>query len=470
MKKLSSSERSRGRTRTLAATTIVSLAGGLVLAASAQAADLTVDSLKDPLPDTLSWHGVTLYGTIDVGGAYQTQGAPISGAFYTGLEYVPNRNAYGSQTTIIGNALEQSKVGLKIEESIGYGFTAIGKLQTDFNPWSGELADACASVNRAAQQDYKGGYPSEAMNDGGRCGQPFQLAYAGVSNALNSLTFGRQNSLVNDGIGTYDPMHGSYAFSLIGYSGGALGGIGSTETTKWDNSVKYVFTYGPLHAAAMYTGGGEDTAIMQEAAAANIGFHYKGLSVDGFYTKEDGAVNLSPNTFSAASNDWLKATVTDNEAWTIMAKYTHDVPSLFEYYGGFKDCGLKDECPGAKLTIFGGYNHTDMANDASYNGSYIGGKTAGTASGVLTTVGGYAAVYGVGVGDLYATDRILETSWVGATYEMGPWAFTGAYYHEVSESLYPWWRRRRRRELGNLHGVQSEQAVRRQYRHGLLPG
>ena len=38
--------------------------------AAAHAADLNVDSVKDPLPDTLSWHGVTLYGTVDVGGFY----------------------------------------------------------------------------------------------------------------------------------------------------------------------------------------------------------------------------------------------------------------------------------------------------------------------------------------------------------------------------------------------------------------
>ncbi len=392
-------------------------------------------SSKDKPSESLSWHGVTVYGTIDIGGAYQTAGAPISGALYLGLEYVPNRNAHGDQATIVGSALEQSKVGLKIEESIGYGFTAIGKLQTDFNPWSGELTDACASINRAAMQEYKGGYPSEAWNDGARCGQAFQLAYAGVSSPVfGTLTLGRQNSLVNDAIATYDPMHGSYAFSLIGYSGSSLGGIGSTETTKWDNSIKYIFTYGPLHAAGMYSSGGYDTAIMQEAAGANVGFTYRGLSVDGFWTMTDGAVNLSPNTFSALSNNWLKATVTDNEAWTVMGKYTFDVPSVFGYYGSSKDCGFKDECPGATMTFFGGYNYTDMANDAYYNGAYINGETAATTSGVLTTVGGYAAVYGVGLGDLYATDRILETSWVGATYEMGPWALTGAYYHEAQNN------------------------------------
>ncbi len=403
----------------------------------ASAADLISDaaSMKDPLPDTIQAYGVTFYGTIDVGGAYQSHGAPETGAFYTALDYVPYKPATASsQGAIVGNALEQSKVGIKIEELIGYGFTAVGKLQTEFNPWSGELADACASFVRGAEQlaalatNHVG--TVESFQDGARCGQAFQLAYAGVSSSVyGTLTLGRQNSLVNDAISTYDPMHASYAFSLIGFSGGALGGIGSTETTKWDNSIKYLFTYGPLHAAAMYSSGGEDTAIMQEAAGANVGFTYKGLSVDGFYTMTDGAVNLSNlAAYNTTYGTWLKSTVTDNEAWTIMGKYTLDVPALFGYYGGFKDCGFKDECAeSAKLTVFGGYNHTDMANDASFNGT----STHATALGVLTTVGGYTAVYGAGNGDIYTTDRILETSWVGATYQTGPWAFTGAYYYET---------------------------------------
>ena len=45
-------------------------------AASAHAADLSIDSLKDPLPDTLAWQGVTLYGTVDLAYGYQNHGAP----------------------------------------------------------------------------------------------------------------------------------------------------------------------------------------------------------------------------------------------------------------------------------------------------------------------------------------------------------------------------------------------------------
>ncbi len=119
---------------------------------SAQAADLSLDSLKDAkdvVPDgPITWHGVTFYGTIDVGYAYSTNGLPASGAFYPGTNYTiyGAKYAQGSLSTLTNNALSQSNVGLKIEENIGYGFQGIGKLDTGFNPISGELADACASV------------------------------------------------------------------------------------------------------------------------------------------------------------------------------------------------------------------------------------------------------------------------------------------------------------------------------------
>ncbi len=136
------------------------------VAASAQAADL--DSLKDPLPDTLTYKGVTLYGTVDVGYAYQSQGYGPSGAFYPGLNYSAkdNKTSNGSQSTIIGNAMSQSTVGLKVEESLGMGFVAIGKVETGFNPTYGELADACKSLLQSKRRPSHGSRRRQPLRPG----------------------------------------------------------------------------------------------------------------------------------------------------------------------------------------------------------------------------------------------------------------------------------------------------------------
>ncbi len=93
-----------------------------------------------------------------------------------------------------------------------------------------------------------------------------------------------------------------------------------------------------------------------------------------------------------------------------MGKYTFD----------FGNGGFKDEGPGAKLTLFAGYAHTDQTD---------GGGTLGAGFG--TTIGGYIMFDNL---KLLST-RTLETEWAGAKYETGPWNFTGAYYHLSQNSF-----------------------------------
>jgi predicted porin len=387
-------------------------------AASAQAADLDVGSLKDPLPDNLTYRGVTLYGTIDVGYAYQTHGAPLSGALGTGIQ----SNMFGSASSnksisvIAPNALSQSFIGVKMEEAIGMGWTVVGKAEIGFVPTSGELPDGCASLSRM------NGVPlnrQESKGDSSRCGETFNgPLYLGVSNAAyGTLTVGRQNSLDIDLMAAYDPMALSYAFSLIGYSGGAGGGVGDTEDARWNNSVKYVYQYGPLHASGMYANGQGDSGIHTSAAAGGAGFTWRGFSADVLYTKENSAigstslsaadcasvgVNLTQPACAAAKI--LKSTISDNTAWTVGGKYVFDL-------GG----GWKDE-PGAKFTVFAGYQHTDMDNPTDP-------VQAGT-----TTLGGY--IIGVVNNNNFATTKTIQTFWAGGKYELPTgWSFTGAYYH-----------------------------------------
>ncbi|MGO8954106.1 MAG: porin [Rhodomicrobium sp.] len=397
-------------------------------AASAQAADLSVDSLKDPLPDTITYHGVTIYGTIDVGYAYAEHSTAVSQSIYVGVPLTMwgQKPGNGSISSLTENGLSQSKVGLKVEESIGMGFTAIGKIESDFNPLSGEIADACASMveniaKPITQQNTNGA--------GSRCGQAFgDQAWAGVSSStFGTLTIGRQYSLENEAVGKYDPMGQSYALSNLGYTATTTAGAGTTELSRWDNSVKYVFQYGPAHVAGMYSDGGEGTAIFGEAGGANAGITWKGLSVDAVYQRENGAANLADGATLVAGGA-LKGTVTDGEEWSAMAKYTMDAPALFGAYGGgFKDsCGLKDECPAAKLTFMGGYAHVELTN------------YGGTLSAYDTTIGGYAPGNYGGTWNTnpYATGtgKVLESEWGGAKYETGAWTLAAAYYHTSQEA------------------------------------
>src|SRR3984885_8901311 len=77
--------------------------------------------LKDPLPDSLSLGGITLYGTVDIGYAYQSHGVPLSSQYVGCLEYqsfTTTRYFAGSVSTVAKSGLEQSKVGLRIAQVI----------------------------------------------------------------------------------------------------------------------------------------------------------------------------------------------------------------------------------------------------------------------------------------------------------------------------------------------------------------
>jgi predicted porin len=390
---------------TLSKTLITFLAFSSI-ATAADAADLGAR-----LPDTISFAGITLYGTIDLGGLYQTHGAPLSGSYPGGLDYniTGAKNLTKPLTTFGESGVEQSRIGISVEKGIGGGWLAIGRLEAVFNPLSGKLDDGLASL---VQNNGKPLSQQASAGDSNRAGQAFSgPAYAGLSNAsYGTLTFGRQQSLMLDALVNYDPQGLSYAFSLLGYSGFA-GGAGDSEISRWDNSAKYVFQYGPAHVAAMYTEGGSGTGMFGGGYGFSAGGAYRGFSVDVIYEKEKGAVSSSSlttavcgtasSTLGVVCPDEVSGTISDNNALSIQGKYT------FDFGGGIA---------GTKLTLFAGYEYIDLANPSTP-------VSSGSA-----TAGGYILFSTNNTN--YSTDRVQQVSWVGAKYEFASgWSFAAAFYH-----------------------------------------
>src|SRR5580693_9736569 len=197
----------------------------------------------------LTWHGITLYGAYDVGVGYVSHGLPENGYNYEGASLV-NRNGYQHRFLVAPNNLQQTGLGIRAREEFLPGWSVVFNASTGINPQSGLLANAPATDtanNGLPRASY-----SEAI-DGARAGQPFNDEfYAGISSKhFGTLTFGRERSLGTDAMLLYDPSGGAYAFSYIGYNGTMAGG-GDTDDSRWDDAVKYRFTYGPVHFGAMY--------------------------------------------------------------------------------------------------------------------------------------------------------------------------------------------------------------------------
>src|SRR5580692_5398733 len=349
--------------------TLVLALGMASLVATAHAADMNMQPqapipFYDPLPDSLTWHGITLYANVDYGYAYQTNGRP-TGAVVSTLEFSPfttTRNYTGQAiSTLAANGLQQSNIGIKIDTPIGKDWSIVGRLETGFDPLTGQLANGCQSfINNAGLT-----YAAQNSNaDSGRCGQALNgPAYGGISNPLyGTLTVGRQQSFQLDEILAYDPMLLSYAFSLLGYSG-TNGGAGSTQAARWDDSAKYVYDFGPISAGAMYSNGGSNTGMFGSGYGFFVGGFYGGFSAEAVYTKEHGAVNLQTSVNDTLGGQTLAANISDNTTWSVMGKYTFDFGG--HSVGGYPTKAPKAEVPGDKLTFFAGYTHIDQANPST---------------------------------------------------------------------------------------------------------
>lgn len=198
----------------------------------------------------LTWQGFTVYGTIDVGGGWQSHGAPFDPRSALGASYRIRRMNRSPLWGLAPNALSQSSVGIKGVEPMGGSFSFVFAVDAGFDPYSFRLSNGPGSAAANA------GVPlnqQTAWADSSRAGQWYNgEGYLGISSpTFGTLTVFRQNALTQDGAVDYDPM--GPAFSPLQ---GMTGGVGNTEDTRYSTSLKYRISLGHFRAAALWQFGG----------------------------------------------------------------------------------------------------------------------------------------------------------------------------------------------------------------------
>ena len=189
--------------------------------AEAMAADLPYKAaVKAPAAanDDLCWHGVCVYGNIDMGLSYINHGAPLSPLAVGPLNYLVSKQSLGSYFGVGPNQLSTSFIGLRGKQEIADGLYAVFNLQTQFDPASGQTANGIGSVQ---QNNGLGLAAQNGYSDSSKGGQMFNgAAYAGLSSPIyGTLTYGRQNALSSDLVTNYDAISGSNAWSVLTYQG-----------------------------------------------------------------------------------------------------------------------------------------------------------------------------------------------------------------------------------------------------------
>lgn len=356
----------------------------------------------------LSYYGLTFYGTVDMGVGYESHGAPFNGNIISGVEELIRKNSTGSRWLATPGGLSQSNIGLKGLETITPGFDFVFDLNFGFDPYSLTAANGPRSF-----VDNNGvALASQTSNaDSSRAGQFYNGAgYAGISSTnFGTLTFGHQNSLELDGVLAYDPMGASYAFSVIGWQGIAVGG-GDTEDARL-TSVKYRTNVGNdwfRVGALVQTGGYGLNNATQSSYGVQVGKdfdagRYGRFSADAIYTNDKGAV--AAGTLSAAQNalypNTIAATISDDQSFMLLGKYTYD-----------------------KIRLFAGYEYIDFANPSSP-------LTSG-----FTSISGIFVAFPAISQTAYYHDEHLQIMWTGARYAFTTSIEGGVAYYHYDQNSY----------------------------------
>ncbi len=348
--------------------------------------------------DSLTWHGITLYGVIDIGLQYETHGAPYSDYRPAASGNIVQKNSREAVFGATPSNMGQSRVGLQGNEPLYGDWSAVFQLETFFNPQSGDIADSLKSL---AVNNGKSLAQQTNGLDGSCAGQAFQTAYVGIKSArFGALTVGRQLTLISEGTVKYDPNYDSTAFGLLGASN-TYSGAGSSEDKRLDSVIKYSATFDELvHLGALYKSNGSSGAA-NTAFQADLGAALAGASVDAYYSKINDAISASSLTAAQVSklpalgysvSNSLSATVANTTTFALMGLYQVD-----------------------PLKFFAGYEHIKYANPSTP-------LPAG-----FTDIGGYVLAFVTN--NAYANDKIVQVYWTGVRYTViAPLELTVAYY------------------------------------------
>lgn len=352
-----------------------------------------------PPDESLTWHGITLYGVIDIGLQYDSHSAPFTPYRPAASGNIVRNNDYESPLGLTPSNMGQSRVGLQGIEPFYQDWSGIFQVETFFNPQSGQIADSLKSI---AANNGRKLTAQEIGVDGSSAGQALQTAYVGVrSDRFGSLTFGRQVTLLQEGVIKYDPNYNSTAFGLLGASNTYSGG-GSSEDNRIDSTVIYTVNFDDLvHGGALYkfnnAHGGANTAVQ-----ANIGGAYAGLSVDAFYSQLNSAITASslsasqvtqlPTLGYSISNS-LVGTISDDTTYSLMARYEFDPLKFFAGY-----MNIKYTNPANPLSVgfndIGGYVLAFVNNDAYEHAKFVQVYWTGVRYTVITNLELSLAYYG----------------------------------------------------------------------------
>jgi len=346
---------------------------------------------------------VTIYGLLDVGIMGQSNSNMLNGstggtsAGYgasSSSSYPKNGNSFG----FMQGGQSASRLGFKGMEDIGGGSKVIFTLEQGVNTDNGsQFASGLPGNGKTTA----GMGDMSNTGDSSNQGQLFNRgAFAGVSNdKWGTLTLGRQQTLMLDNIGGYDPVN-AQQFSPLAFSG-QFGGGGTTDNARANGALKLQEKFMGFDVNALYAPGGYagnngvgtrlEGQIGYETAKWGIqaitSFQEDATALAGAsYGQAIAAGAVSPTGSTNAGTNQVTATVYNTRSTQLTAKWA----------------------PLDKLWLKGGFQYQNLGTPS--NIQYVQGQPV-LPNGSGFSVFSYTAA---------TTPLIRNTWWLGANYDFTP--------------------------------------------------
>ena len=155
---------------------------GLAVLSAFSTSAFSADTPNEFAFDSLTWNGITLYGTVDAGYTRQSHGLPYDDNNSNGTAYLISKGSKDSFSGWSNNGLSQSAIGLKGDIPINDDISGVFKLDIGFNPLSLQLANGPKSL---ISNGSSAALARTANADSGRAGQIFNGAADPAGRALS---------------------------------------------------------------------------------------------------------------------------------------------------------------------------------------------------------------------------------------------------------------------------------------------
>ena len=283
------------------------LVSGAAAAASGQAA--TVYESDDARFD--------IYGILDAGVAYLEHSWAGSDVFASTINPYNLNGSPSSFSGLYSGGISMSRVGSSGEYGFGSGDKVFFRLETAINVTTGVLSNNGQAIYNNLH-GLRTANAASAIN-----GQwDSRAAYLGVSDPQwGSLKAGRTTNFAFDQVVEFDPVQAALLYSPLGFSGGIGGGLGATENSRYDNSLKYENRLGPVNLGLQYKFKGDQGAASAGYGwVAMLGYSAGGLSLKGTFSETTNTVSWPVQYSNVVAPD-ADVQVENTKGYMLSAKY-----------------------------------------------------------------------------------------------------------------------------------------------------